>query len=436
MYGPSALLVSLALAAPPGAAAQQLSPEEQRIVAAVDSALPEATKLLERLVNQNSGTLNLAGVRAVGAMLEPEFQQLGFTTRWIDQTEVARAGHLFAERKGTRGKRVLLIGHLDTVFEPESPFQRWEVHGDSAVGPGTSDMKGGDVILLYALKALAAAGQLEGTTITVALTGDEEKAGRPLSVARRDLIAAGRESDVALCFEDGIAEGAVVYATTARRGAVSWRLETTGVQGHSSQVFGPRLGHGAIYEAARILEGFRGALAHEPRLTYNPGVIVGGTTAELGSSERGSASGKTNIVAQTAIVIGDLRASTPEQLARAQRTMQSVVARHLPQTGATLTFEEGYPPMADSPANRSLLAELNQVSRALGYPAIPALDPARRGAADISFVAPFVPSLSGLGAATDHEGHSPGEYTRLSQLPVQIKRAALLLHRLTRGPAA
>src|SRR5205085_1921247 len=83
----------------------------------------DATALLERLVDINSGTMNLAGVREVGRILGAELDGVGFTTRWIDLPETKRAGHLFAERKGNRGKRLLLIGHLDTVFENDSPFQ-------------------------------------------------------------------------------------------------------------------------------------------------------------------------------------------------------------------------------------------------------------------------------------------------------------------------
>lgn len=111
---------------------------------------------------------------------------------------VSRAGHLFAERKGTRGKRILLIGHLDTVFEKENPFQRFErISPTAARGPGALDMKGGDIAILHALKALQSAGALEGAHITVAFTGDEENPGEPVSVARRDLIEAAKQSDAA-----------------------------------------------------------------------------------------------------------------------------------------------------------------------------------------------------------------------------------------------
>src|SRR5579871_3079562 len=233
--------------------AADLSPVEQKIVQAVDANAAASNALLERLVNINSGTLNPAGVRRVADMLRPEFEALGFEVRWIPMDEVHRAGHLVAQRKGTRGKRVLLIGHMDTVFEPTSPFQKFERNGDSATGPGSSDMKGGLTIILSALKALRTADALDGSSITVFLTGDEEKPGEPLSIARRDLVEAGKQHDAALEFEGGSRSGGREFATIARRSASSWHLRATGTTGHSAGIFNPGVGSGAIYEIARIL---------------------------------------------------------------------------------------------------------------------------------------------------------------------------------------
>jgi len=107
------------------AASDTLSAAERSVVSHVDAHRREAIGLLERIVNLNSGTLNLPGVRQVGDVLRSEFEALGFTTRWIDGAPFKRAGHLVAEHPG-RGPRMLLIGHLDTVFEPDSPFQKVE----------------------------------------------------------------------------------------------------------------------------------------------------------------------------------------------------------------------------------------------------------------------------------------------------------------------
>lgn len=399
----------------------------------VDTHADEAVGLLERVVNINSGTLNVEGVRQVGRVFQAPLDSLGFDARWIELPDsLGRAGHLFAYRQGTRGKRVLLIGHLDTVFERDDAFQRFVREGRYASGPGVNDMKGGDVVILYALKALHAAGALEGTTITVAMTGDEEAPGRPLEIARHHLIEAGRNSDVALEFETGARDSATEYATVARRSSSGWTLTVHGRTAHSSGVFGEGTGSGAIYEAARILTAFHEELRGEPYLTFNPGVIVGGTDVRYDRGEsRGTAFGKTNVVAQSAIVTGDIRTMTDEQLQRTRERMRAIVARHLPQTQAEIEFSDGYPSMPPTEGNQALLDLLNTVNRDLGTPAMEALDPGRRGAADVSFVAPYVDALAGLGA-NGSGAHAPGERIDLETLPMQVKRAALLIYRLTR----
>ena len=421
----------------PGARAQQLTPVERRITAAVDSGTASAMALLERAVNINSGTLDFRGVRAVGDLLAPEFQRLGFTTRWVDGAAWGRAGHLIATRFGNgRGPKILLIGHLDTVFESDSPFQRFErVAGDSAHGPGTTDMKGGDVIILLALRAMRDAGVLDNVQITAFFSGDEEAAGRPIELARRDLVAAADWADIALGFEDGPNDANV--AVTARRGSTDWVLHTSGVPSHSSQLFQPSVGSGAIYEMARILTAFHDSLTVEDRLTFNPGIVVGGTTIAFDSvQKRGTAFGKTNVVAGTTSVAGDLRALTPAQLARAKATMQRIVARHYPKTGAVLTFDDGYPPFAGTDGNSRLLAMLDRASRDAGLPPVTSVDPLKAGAADISFVAGRVDmAIDGLGLKGRGD-HTAEETADLASLAVQAKRAAVLLARLARGGAA
>ena len=402
--------------------------------AAIEADQPHAIALLERLVNQNSGSLNLAGVKAVGDMVRAELEPLGFEVEWIDMRATGRAGHLVATHRGNgRGKRVLMIGHLDTVFEPDSPFQRFERSGDKATGPGIADDKGGVVIIVAALRAMHAAGSLRDADIKVVLTGDEELAGLPLEVSRADLVAAGKWADVALEYEMLVVSDGQEYATVARRGATTWDIVATGITGHSSTVFGSELGYGANYELARILDTFRRELP-EPNLTVNAGLMVGGTPATLDADgARGNAAGKTNIIAAQAFARGDLRALTPEQEARARARMQAIVSQHLPKTGATLVFEESYPPMAPTAGNRALLALLNQVNADLGLPTMGEWDPARRGAADSSFVAADVDVLAGLGAAGEG-AHAEGETLDLASLRRQVLRSAALIGRLARTP--
>ena len=406
-----------------------LSATERRIAAAVDQRNAQALALLERVVNINSGTMNFEGVRQVGDAFRAELDALGFSTKWVDGAGFRRAGHLVAERNG-QGPRILLIGHLDTVFEPRSPFQKFERLTDStARGPGVIDMKGGDVIIVEALRALKTAGVLDKLSITVVMHGDEEDAGAPLDTARATLTEAAKRSQIALGFEDG--SGDPHTAVISRRSAGSWTLRTIGTPGHSSQIFRDDIGAGALYEAARILEGFRTRLGGQQYLTINPGVVLGGSEVKYDTAQSGgTAFGKTNVIAGQAIVSGDIRALSPEQLERAIATMKEVVAQHLPKTTAELTFDDGYPPMAPTDANRKLLAVHDSVSRALGFGSVVAVDPSRAGAADVSFAAPYVPMVIDALGLAGWDDHSDKETANLNWLPRLTKRAAVLIYRL------
>jgi len=430
------IVPALALAVPHPVSAATLSRAERQIVAAVDRGTPAALDLLERAVNVNSGTMNLAGVREVGRLFEPEFKALGFSTEWVEGAAWGRAGHLIARRRERgNGPRVLLIGHLDTVFEHDSPFQRFERLSDStARGPGVIDMKGGNAVMLLALRALREAGALDRLAVTVILTGDEEKAGAPLALARRDLIAAAEWADVAIGFEDGAGDPRT--AVVARRGATSWVLRTAGRPAHSSQIFREGVGSGAIYEAARILTAFRDSLV-QPYLTFNPGVILGGTAIAFDrEASRGTAFGKTNVIAESTAVAGDLRALSIEQRDDAKATMSRIVADHLPQTGAEIVFSDGYPPLAPSEGNQRLLAMYDQASRDLGFGAVAPVDPSRAGAADVSFTEGLVEmALDGVGLMGDG-GHTVAETADLRTLPSQAKRMAVMLARLAEGWAS
>ena len=424
------LLVALAAVAIPAAA--QTAPEIAKMRAAIAADRERNVALLERLVNQNSGTLNLAGVRAAGDILRPEFERLGFTVAWIDQAAAGRAGHLVATHRGNgRGKRMLLIGHLDTVFEPTSPFQRFERKGDTAVGPGVGDMKGGDVIIVAALRALAAAGPLKDAAFGVYLVGDEERTGTPLATARGGLIAAGKAADVVLEYENLVVDDGRDMGTVARRSATNWTLRTKGRAGHSGGVGRGNRNWGAIYEMTRILDAFRRELPEE-NATFNVGVIGGGTPAQIDAAELTvTASGKTNIIAETGIARGDLRTLTPEQDTRLREKMAAIVAAHLADTDAALTFGDTYPPVAPTAGNRALLATLNALNRQLGLSEMGEVEPARRGAADSGFTAPYADTLAGLGI--DGVGsHAPGESADLASIPRQALRSAALMTRLSR----
>lgn len=425
----------LALLFAAGPALAGLSPQDSRMVAAVDAGQARTIGLLERLVNQNSGTLNLAGVTKVGEMMRPELEALGFKVVWKPMAAAGRAGHIIATHKGKAGtKRLLLIGHLDTVFEPDQPFQTFTLMGDRAEGPGVGDDKGGMVVMLSALQAMQAAGTLKDANIEIHLTGDEERTGDPVEISRADLIAAGKRADVALDFEGLVVLDGQDMGSVARRSSNSWKITATARSGHSSGIFSPGVGDGAIYEMARIISAFRTELP-EPNLTFNVGVIAGGAHGGFNADETGaSATGKTNIIPAIAVANGDFRTLTNEQTARVRAKMEAIVARHAPGTTATISFSEGYPPMAPTVGNRAILAKLNVINADLGLPAMPELDPLKRGAGDISFVAADVDGLAGLGPDSNGD-HAPGESVDLPSIARQAKRAALLMTRLSREKA-
>jgi glutamate carboxypeptidase len=290
-------------------------------------------------------------------------------------------------------------------------------------------MKGGNLVVLEALRALHATGELRDMHVTVVFTGDEEDPGSPQLATRESLLAVARESDIALAFE-GAAPGKAVIG---RRGIGSWRLQVTGVQGHSSGVFGETRGYGAIFEAARILDQFRTEL-REANLTYNPSVIVGGTNVTYDTaSKSGTAQGKTNVIPREVRVEGDIRYLGAAQFESARRKMQEVVAASLHRTSAELVVENEYPSMAPNPGSERVLAVYDAVSRDLGAGPVIAQPPVERGAGDIAFVCEDgrLACLDGLGADGEND-HAPGEYLQLDSLPLQVKRAALLMHRLTR----
>lgn len=407
-----------------------LTESEQQLINNINQQLPQSVKHLENIVNINSGTMNFSGVKQVGKYLQREFDAIGFDTQWLDGSSFNRAGHLVASY-GNRGKKLLLIGHLDTVFAKDDNFQTYRPIDDRYVaGPGITDMKGGNIIVLTVAKALKEQGILDNISLKIIMTGDEEKSGRPLSASKKALINAAKWADIALGFEDG--DGDVTTAVIARRGSIGWKLSVTAKSAHSSQIFREDIGDGAIFELSRILNSFRRELAQEPNLTFNPGLVVAGTTAGFDSaSSQGQAFGKSNVIAKQAYAQGDIRAISPAQLAKTKQVMSEIVANNLPHTQAKIEFAEGYPPMAPTDKNRQLLSWYNQASEDLGYGQVVAVDPRKAGAADISFTANYVDmALDGLGLM-GKGGHTKDEVADMHTLAQNSHKAALLIYRLS-----
>jgi glutamate carboxypeptidase len=411
---------------------QALDENEQRMVEWIDSHAEDAIALLKETVNISSGTMNHEGVREVGRVMQRELDALGLDSEWIEMPEeMRRAGHLFGRKLDGTAKKFLLIGHLDTVFEADDAFQGFARIVNTATGPGVDDMKSGNVVIVYALKALQEIGALDDIPVVVAYTGDEEKMGRPLSISRQALIEAGQWADIALGFESAVHREGSDWATIARRSSSRWMLTVEGKQAHSSGIFSDSVGAGAIFEAARILNAFYEEVRGEEHLTFNVGTILGGTDVTYDAEQnRGAAFGKGNVVPRKAVVHGGMRTISVEQQERARAAMRAIVAESLPHTSASIEFGEGYPPMFPTEGNRSLKVMLSAINVALGRGPMKELDPSMRGAADVSFVAPYTDAIAGLGALGDG-GHTPNESLDLTSLPLAIKRAAILIYRIS-----
>ena len=411
----------------------QLSKKEKRIASSVQKNNAEAETLLKEVVNINSGTMNFDGVKKVADAFIPEFQKLGFDAKFVEGSSWNRAGHLVAVHEGKgKGPRLLLIGHLDTVFELESPFQEYTMKNDSIMlGPGVVDMKGGDVTILYAMKALKENGLLDDMSIEIVYTGDEEKSGSPIDKSKEAIVEAAKRADIAIAFENGDSNPAT--AVVSRRGSTSWTLKVTGNPAHSSQVFSEKVGSGAIYEASRILYQFHEQLKDEEYLTFNPGVILGGTQVAYENAEDGgTAFGKSNVVAQDVTVRGDIRAVSMDQLKRSKETMYRIIEESFPGTSATLEFSNsGYPPLSPSEANNILLGIYSDASEDLGYGPVGAVLPINAGAADVSFTEGHVDmAIDGLGLSGGND-HTVDEFGNLKWLPRLTERAAVFIYRIS-----
>ena len=434
------IICTLVLQAPIFAQQEQgtnLNDEEKAIIAYIDQNMPRAIALLKESVNINSGTLNIEGVKKVGALFAKEFEKAKFKTAWISMPDsIKRAGHLVAtigfdnKPQSPTAKKLFLIGHLDTVFEPDMPSNPFTMLNDSvATGQGVYDMKGGDVVMIIALQALQQEGLLNNADIIAYLTGDEESSAKPFQISRGHFIEAAKTTDIALGFES--AHGLNTIAT-ARRGSSSWTLNVSAKTGHSASVFTSSGGYGAIYEAARIVNAFREILSQEKYLTFNPGMFVGGSEVNFNKSKAtGTAIGKTNIVSPTAFVTGDLRFLTEAQKIEARKTMSTVVEQSLNGTKATITFSDGIPSMEPTLGNKKVLEVISGVTTSMGLgPAVEG-DPGSRGAGDISYVAKYLDAVDGMGSS-GKGAHAPGETINLKEFPLIIKRAALTIYRLTR----
>jgi len=406
------------------APALPLEADERALGAEIDARQEDRVRLLQRLVDLNSGSGNPEGVAAVLDIFEERLGAIGFAATHHD---AAPAPGGSARRYGPHrsfqlvgaGPRILLLGHVDTVFEPGCGFERARVEGERMNGPGAADMKGGLVVMLSALEGLAATGLLAECSVTVLLNGDEEISSR----GSRPLIeAAAREADLALVFEPGRAEpwGAL---TLARKGTGSFVMTVRGRAAHSGNRYID--GASAVDELARKIVALQRLTDLSRGRTVNVGIVSTGAGA------------KRNKVADYAMAEFDMRVNDPTDAEVVVAAVQEIAERTLtvnPWNGAaTSTLLEGglaRPPMPCTEARAALYRKVAGLAAALEVP-IGAVSVG--GGSDANLAAAAGTSvLDGLGPVGGGY-HTHEEWVHLPSLGDRASLTALLLQRFWQG---
>ena len=401
-----------------------LSPAERDIVSRLETREPQMLAELESWVAMNSGSANQAGLQAMANQLEQDLGALGFETRQqqLDPVEFPGleprpAGPIVIGSLGPDPApvRFLLVGHYDTVFEPDHPFSASKGLGERdgrLRGPGVADMKGGLLVMFEVLRALRASGDLARARWTVLLNGDEETG----SLGSRDWIEReARRADYGVGFEAAREAGG---RGGSRRGGGQCSLSVRGVAAHAGSAH--RRGHSAILELARKVVMIEALTDYSRGVTLNVGVIAGGT--------------KRNVVPDRASAWIDLRYDKPEEGQRIRAEIERIAALQPdPATRSELWGRLHRPPKLASPQVHELLARHRSAAEALGldWP-----DPHHAGGGtDGSLMgAVGLPTLDSMGVIGSN-AHTDGETAIRSSLTERAALASLLLRRLIESPA-
>jgi len=421
------LLISSLLLSLPLSAAENLEPNiaplEQELVSWLADKETEMINLLERLTNINSGSLNKAGMAELAELFSQELSAMGFDIDTLpggridmpscpgSDYSIDLADHVLAAKSGS-GKRLLLMGHLDTVFPPDSPFQSYRREGDRVFGPGVADMKGGLVVMLYALKALDAKGLLKDMAVTVLLNSDEEMGS--LS-SRKYLEEQAALHDYGLVYESTGTNNLV----RARKGLGQARFVVNGKASHAGGAH--EQGRSAIKELAYKIVAIENLTDYETGVTVNVGIVSGGEAR--------------NTVAPCAEGLIDLRYPTPEQGLEAIAQFEAIFSEVYSYSGNTddITTDSWVnlhrPPKIPTEESDYLLEKTRALGRLLGQE-LGVTDSG--GGTDGSLTqAAGLPTLDSLGIAGTG-AHSNREQARLSSLLERAQLSAVLIGRLAR----
>ncbi|MGI6088067.1 MAG: M20/M25/M40 family metallo-hydrolase [Kiritimatiellia bacterium] len=357
--------------------------------------------LLEEMVNINSFSHNPAGINQVGELVR-EAMPPGFKHSCV--TNDAGVNHHIFTKSGDGRDRpaIVLAGHLDTLCPPDPAFDRLREEGDILRGPGVNDMKGGDVVLIWALKTLHLCGALEQMPITCIFNGDEEL-GSPTSYK---LFTDMRGAGPALVFECG---GPADTVVTTRKGVARYRMRLTGKPNHFGNLQEPKIS--AIEELAHKILAVEAMNRTDNSIVTNVGRIDGGLAA--------------NAVAAAASMDFEVRYWDPALEQKIIRDIEQLAKNHrVPILGATLERLSYRPPMRPDADAMRLFDLIVERGRALG---MRITEEKRGGVSDACWLAHAgVTVIDGLGPLGDHD-FTPNEYIRKDTLFSRTELAANLL---------
>lgn len=368
-----------------------------------------ALKLLERLVNIDSGSGYEPGLTQVRTLVSAELKALGASIETVPNTAPDKSQHVVATLKGSGKAKILLLAHMDTVFKEGSAAARpFHIKEGRAYGPGVMDDKGGIVVALQALKILKDMNFKDYGQVTLLLDASEETGSEAASALIQKVA---KQHDVTLNLEPGRpADGLVVW----RKGSATAVVEVTGKASHAGVA--PELGRNAAMEAAhQILQ--LGQLGDpEKKTTVNFTVINAGD--------------RINVIPDHAVAKADVRAAVPEEFDRVEKDLARVAStRLIADTQVTTRLERGLPPMPQTPASDKLVAMAQGIYGELGRTLTVE---GTGGAADASLAAAVgVPTLDGFGIVGGNI-HTPEEYAEVESLVPRVYLLTRMLMELSR----
>jgi glutamate carboxypeptidase len=382
-------------------------PPPERLQEAVAARVPRFLAELETLVNIDCGSYTPDGVNRVADAVAASLAELGATVERHHHEpadDEPQLGDLVVGRLAGEGPRLLLIGHMDTVFDPGTAAQRpYRVDGDRATGPGTSDMKGGLLAGLHALAALRATGARPNVTF---VANPDEEIGSTFSGPHIRRLAA--HHDAALALECARANGDIV---SARKGIADLAITFHGRAAHAGVE--PEKGRSAILAAARAVQALHDLNGRWPEVTLNAGVIAGGT--------------RPNVVAERCTLQLDLRAATTDAFQQAHGEVERLIGQPaVAGVTARLRTLAQHPPFERSAATGRLAELAISIAGELGFELH---DTATGGASDANTTAHAgLPTLDGLGPIGGDD-HSADEWLDLSSVVPRTSLLAVLIGR-------